>query len=338
MDCAFNVRTFYITLAVIWSLTIVAFLSKLLCGKVPTGTARSCLILTMTSAAFSLIEAILFLTKVPFYENMEKDTTDANHALSYTGTIFLSVALALWASLWCDVAGALAGPRSAQDTSIKQAVSQLSMVRRGYMVVAVLHVPICILRTFTEFKIGLQFWESTLIWTAWLFISACCVFTVFAVQMWLFVAKHLNNVKDTEKVQGLRLVTMVNLVEQMVYNLFLAAVGVLYFPEHSNSFGNIQLAYFTLLFGLYWMLHAQVLFFFLVVKPNDPFHSKPDLEMLMLLSHDEEESASKDAEKNSVVIGSPTSDPAEVTNPMPPPCLMVDDSESNESDWPESKL
>jgi len=334
MDCNFNVRTFYITLAIIWSITVVAFLLKLFLplGKAPTGTARTCLILTMTSAFFSLVEAILFLCKVPFYDSLA-DRTDANHSLSYIGTIFLSVALTLWAGLWCDVAGALAGHRSGHDTSTKHAASQLSIVRRGYAAVAIWHVPICVLRAATEFDVGLGFWESTLVWTVWLFISACCVFTVFAVQMWLFVAKHLHNVRDTQKVQGLRLVTLVNLVEQMVYNFFLAAVGVLYFPEHSNHFGNVQLAYFALLFGLYWMIHAQVLFFFLVVKSDDPMHSKTELEMLMLSSNVEEESASKDAE-NPVVMGSPTSKDVPTPVAFVPPQFTGD----SQDDWSESHL
>lgn len=328
MDCNFDVMTFYMIMAVIWSVTVVAFLMKLLLpwGKAPTGTARTCLILTMISSAFSSVESILFICKVPFLST-NADGNDANHALSYIGTTFLSIALSLWASLWCDVAGALAGPSGAQG---KHATLQLSIVRRGYLAVAILHVPFCLLRAATEFNIGLEHTESVQIWTAWLSISACCIFTVFAMQMWRFVARYLNNVKDSQKVQGLRTVTLVNLIEQMVYNLFLVAIGVLYFPEHSNRFGHVQLAYYTLLCGLYWMMHIQVLFFFLVVKSNDPFHSKTDLEQLMLCYH--EDWHTKDA-KNAVVVGSPTSkDAMAALGSVPPQFALQDESEFCESE------
>jgi len=335
LDCNFDVWTFYTTLAVIWALTVVALVVKLFHprGKAPTGTARSCLILTMTSATFSFVESILFLARTPFMDDLDtnpdrsRNRTDSNHVLSHLGSIFLVFALSHWASLWCDVAGALAGPSSTQDVSTKLAVRRLLIVRHGYAAIALWHVPMTMIRVATEFGYGLKFKQCTWVWSVWLFISACCIFTIFAVQMWCFVAKCLRNETNRLNLKGLRLVTLVNFWEQMLYNLCLPAIAVLYFPQHSNKFGRIQLAYFAVYFGLYWMMHIQVLFFFLVVETNDPFHSKRDLDMLLLMPNEGEEPASKNAE-NPVAIGSPTLSSQStcdvvpnLPSVVPPPCI-----------------
>lgn len=82
--------------------------------------------------------------------------------------------------------------------------------------------------------------------------------------------------------KGFRIVTLLNLWEQLIYNVLLGAVGVLYYWGFfwGTSFmdhGDVQAAYYGAYFALYWLMHAQILLFFSSVKPDDPFYSSSEL-------------------------------------------------------------
>ena len=90
------------------------------------------------------------------------------------------------------------------------------------------------------------------------------------------VAVLMYAVSKRLKLEGssLHTVTLLNLGEQIIYNLLYPVIGVLYFYCDFDANGALQALVFYLghLVGL-WVMHAQVVAFFFVCAVDDPFRS-----------------------------------------------------------------
>eukprot|EP00928_Gymnodinium_smaydae_P062104 TRINITY_DN46037_c0_g1_i1.p1 TRINITY_DN46037_c0_g1~~TRINITY_DN46037_c0_g1_i1.p1 ORF type:complete len:349 (-),score=52.61 TRINITY_DN46037_c0_g1_i1:414-1460(-) len=279
MDCAFDESSFWMAASYIWGLTTLVCVVKAYqcCRSPPRGLTRWCLLLTAASAACYCVDSVLHLRYgEPLMHKLQPREGHwyRDHPLVFVGSIFLGFALQLFAWLWCDVAGALSSLK-ADDGSSSTGRCMLLCIRWGYVAAALLNVPIAALMIWAEGDDSIGF-----AWGMWCFASACVAASVFAVQMWWFVRKHIRGVRGSE---GLWMITVANLLEQTIYNVCLVTAGALYYPELYNESGRIQSVVMSLLLTLFWIMHAQMLLFVIIVKPCDPMYSSKALEDIMAL-------------------------------------------------------
>lgn len=284
-DCSWNERHFYYVVAAFWSLTALIILARVcpLCHNAPRGYARSCLILTAISATFNVADAILYLD---LGQPRNSKAGYRHQPLVFAGSIFMVFALTLAARAWCDVAGALQRfiPQYKNSEDPRHICMQrvLGVVRTAYTLLLFFHIPVAVVRAMAGQRyelVGLD--ASILAWTVWCFLSACCGLTFLAILMWWVATKWLRHAPDSK---GLKQMTWVNLTEQVMYNICLGIVAMLYFSDAYSDYGIVQATYYVLYTALYWMMHAQVLVFFMVVKPNDPLYNEVEFTNLMSLT------------------------------------------------------
>jgi hypothetical protein len=98
----------------------------------------------------------------------------------------------------------------------------------------------------------------------------------------------------------LNTVTHLNLAEQVIFNVVLIACCIIYYTPDYERKGSLQAATFYLsnLVGN-WVVHIQVLLFFLACNKTDPFRSQYHFDQLM------QEPLDADANLPAKKIGSP---------------------------------
>jgi hypothetical protein len=119
------------------------------------------------------------------------------------------------------------------------------------------------------------------VWMGWCVVAVGCGFTLNSSLMWVHVRKSLSK---EALVGNFTKITKINLVEQLIFDLCLGVAGLLYLQPIYKEHGAVQATCYSLLALTAWMMHVQVLLFFVMATPDDPLYSKERLEDLLLLS------------------------------------------------------
>jgi len=313
LDCGFNEYPFYEWSSIVWLISAFFFVSYAFCScsrkrAAPTGMGRVCLLLIGVSSIFCSIDPFLVL-KLNDYSSFNPEGLWIYDPgpVSCIGSIFLMAALWLFARLWCSVVTALEKKYAKQDNSngTSAIAGKLATVLCSYKWVAILH---CFL------SIGLfsvAVWEQTggitaavfdiamLLYMIWCFISICCIFTGLAALMMYVTNVSLRDFAEGSRpvdmnglvpskaespapeLGSLRVVTRINLAEQVLYNVMLLVLGVLYLSEEYNKRGMVQCAVKVIYQLLIWVAHVQIIVFFIACDPMDPLYSKQVFVALM---------------------------------------------------------
>lgn len=267
------------TISIIWLVTACAFLIKALLSfrntATPSGLSRRCLLLAATSAACCGFDGLVALV---FDDPTNPDGEGYGYGTGNTiGSIFLMFSLCLFAHLWADVAEALAGIQGTKDGMGSPAMS-FRALRRGYDIIAVVNVPFAVAKAVAIYEGGDYFDRTNTAYLLWCLFSACLGLSGLSLLMWFIMAKYLE---QTPRTRNLRRVTCINVGEQGLYDICLLITGLLYMLPQYNQYGTVQGATYTLMFVLLWLMHAQVLLFFVVCDPEDPLYSQKDFDALL---------------------------------------------------------
>jgi hypothetical protein len=280
LDCSFDEWNFYFAWAIVWTITACVLVAMIMRSGTLTGRSRYCLALAGFSAFLSAVDSAIPII-IDQQPKLGPDQPGyANNPLSYVGTICLGFALYMFVDRWCEVAAYLEDRGNAGGGSVSFIARSLSLIRGGYKFMAFLHVPFALLRASSN-VIGGAFHNINIAWTAWLFVSTCCVLSVFAVLMFA-VARSLSNVPNSK---GVCSVATVNLCEQMLFNFGFLCVFTIYWIDNlSDAYhrsGNLIGACNALTYFGFWAMHIQVLFFFMVVNVRDPMFSGDEFRNLI---------------------------------------------------------
>mmetsp|Transcript_44904 Transcript_44904/g.81962 ORF Transcript_44904/g.81962 Transcript_44904/m.81962 type:complete len:426 (-) Transcript_44904:53-1330(-) len=303
LDCRFNEWNFHVASCVVWAVSAVALFALAVCGcsrcrAAPTGIARWCLLLTSLSALFASADAFL-VVKVNSKNawNPEGRWKYDPGPVSCLGSLFLMIGLWMFAGLWCRIVMALTRKYTAcgkkKTPATERLERHLQIIQRGYKWVAVIHTFTSTWMFVASIWVRSAFDISMLVYMAWCFTSICVVFTGLAVLMLHVTQVPLKDFSDgstqdlnmdgfmpstpkapVPELGSLRLVTRINLVEQVMYNVVLLVTGLLYLTDYYNQKGEVQAVVKAMFQFLMWVGHLQVLFFFIVCDPKtDPLYS-----------------------------------------------------------------
>jgi hypothetical protein len=287
-DCGFDERNFYIITSALWLVTSLVVASKafLPFGKAPTGTAKSCLLATAASSTFMSLDAMLYVLAGPHSRHEKTSSVIVDlcrkHVCNAIGTILLAFALRWFGWLWCTISGAL----EHNETSSTQ--MRRIIIKVIYDFVALVNVPfaICLVGSSEVAEIlGIDFLSryhiAKKLWMGWCVVAVGCGFTLNSSLMWIHVR---NSLSKEAMVGNFTKITKINLVEQLIFDLCLGVAGLLYLQPIYKQHGAVQASCYSLLALTAWMMHVQVLIFFVVATPDDPLYSKERLDDLLLLS------------------------------------------------------
>lgn len=300
-DCAFDEATFTIVFAVLWILTALPLLAWAMpCLRKQWSAsrlARASLLLAAASAVCSCADQILHL-KAGRLAGIEQ--TYGNMTLWGVGSIFLVFAICVFSCVWCDVASALAKLHAPE----RQSARIISIVRFTYKLMAALHVPFAALLSMHDYEfMRASFQEGWyMVWGAWLLFGTCVVLSGLAAAQYYIARFHLG---DLDGARSLQEIALINLVEQVFFDIFFVVYVTLYQSDNSESGSNIA-AYHSVGFLTYWAMHVQVVLFFAILGPTDPLYSQGDLDSLM----ERAERNAKDMEVPPTTMGSPVSNAA----------------------------
>merc|ERR1712100_708070 len=119
--------------------------------------------------------------------------------------------------------------------------------------------------------------------------------------------------KTKKNISQLRWVTILNFLEQLVFDVALIVIHRLYFSDNYISHGQVQAAYFILWFAVYWAMHFQILVFFRFIALSDE-------DQVGLLSNgpEVENEHDMDLEKNATEPTLPAVNRTECAGGLPP--------------------
>jgi len=279
-DCAFNEQALYGVLLVVFFVTTFLFLFQAWsvrkdARRAALGSGRSavvtgpqlCLLLAAGSSFCVFLDSFIMLGDLT-------NGTDNDHRFSFFGSILLFIALLLFANRWCRVVISLderlgAGQVQHGDHSRKQHLHRaMRVIQGGYCCLAILHIPFVVMRVTQSPNHDL----SVKLF-AWCLVVESVVLSLLAILMcWIAFKMRLSNTaegKTKDHIHQLCWVTLLNLAEQLIYDCAMIGVYRLYFSDGYMHYGNIQAAYFSLWFTVYWGMHVQLLLFFRFVTFSD---------------------------------------------------------------------
>ena len=324
MDCAFDESVFFAITAGLWLLTSLLFFAKAVLprGTAATGAARWCLLSMAMSSLCMSADALVYLLTRPHGGNFVTHGGNfVNQVFTALGTIFMGFGMRWFAWLWCKIVGALDSQASVRGHNHFLCTRLVRIVWWSYTILAFLNVPVALVLAVCGTSAGPSYHDGVTVWFSWVLFSACFAFSLTAVLMWIVAVKYLP---EDANVGSLVIVTKINLVEQLIYNLTLVFAGGLYMSPAYNKYGMVQAAVFALLFVAAWLMHIQMLIFFAVTQPDDPMYSQKQLKsLLLLISGELEVVAEATAGAVAVARGSPkakkttTPTPSKIGSPVP---------------------
>lgn len=291
-DCNFDEEVFYIILLAVFAVTTVLLIfqawavrkrekreSPYSSGRIAVVTRPQLSLLLAAGSSFCV-----FLDSFVVLGHM-RDPVKTDREFTFFGSIFLFISLVLFAQRWCHVVRGLEKRMLGRDahhddrfnTTQVGRKSCTGIVQRGYCALAILHIPFVVIRVvqWPNYDLGIKLFTYCV-------VAEAVALTIFAILMCYIAFKmRLCNIVqgDTRKfINQLCYVTLLNLVEQIIFDGAMIGIHRLFFSDYYMLHGNVQAAYFSLWFAVYWVMHIQVLLFFRFVTFSD--ESKVGLLML----------------------------------------------------------
>jgi hypothetical protein len=314
MDCAFDEFAFFAITASLWLLMSVLCFTKasLPRGSAPSGAARWCLLSTAASSLCLSADAVAYLLTGP---HGGKPPRFVNQVFMAVGTFFLGFGMRWFAWLWCTISDALDSQSSINSDGHLLGARLVRIVWWCYNLSAFVNVPFALVIAVSGTPVVPSYTGGVKVWYSWVLLSTCLVLTIAAVLMWICVTKCLPKAPN---VGSLITVTKINLVEQLIYIVALAAAGALCMSPAYNEYGMVQAAVFTLMFIPAWIMHIQMLIFFGITQSDDAFYSQKRLQCLLLLAapelRDVVDAVAAVADSDATVAAPK---PAKIGSPMP---------------------
>jgi len=287
LDCNFSEDLFLELTGVVMLITAGTFIWKACrrstAGHLPGSAARRCLLL---GAASSVCYALDGLSAAVLPDPIAAPTYPYRVGTAMTlATILPVFMLRTFVRLWVTVTRSLIELSKASAASGECSGGAggrhglaLRCIACAYDFWAFVHVPAAAVMTCSRYSWGPSFDIVILCWIGWSILTAVCLNSVLAVLMWHVVRQALGSF---QRAASLRRVTLVNLLEQVLYNLIFTTTIALYMPDAYHSYGAVQAGVYVGVFLLAWLVHAQVLLFFTVCDPNDPLYSDQGLQALV---------------------------------------------------------
>lgn len=274
LDCNFDERSFHITATVIWAATAVAF--GVFTGRVAWQNRPGCwhrptrcLIFVTAASVLRGLDHFLYLLRLVGFG-------------TYHGIADMLVLFALWSmvQMWEDVMTGLAR----RQGTLEEVAGQIRKVRYVTTAICVLQCPVslyCSLQTSNgwntrdEWITSFQTFMYLYFTSGYLTVGFGMTFT--AVTMWKCSKKiHAEST-------AIHRVSLLNLCEQLMYDVALVTVAALYFHPDYDKKGSLQAACFGIgtLFAV-WIMQGQIVLFFLACRSSDPFRCEAELSKLLV--------------------------------------------------------
>jgi hypothetical protein len=288
LDCGFREDRFHAVAAVVWFTTVLVTIpiALRLARHNKSHCARPAVVLhfvTLASALRGLDHTVYLLS----------DGASGYGTFMGAATVLLIFAVETAISRWADVVGVKAHREANREAKRRIWAAQLTM-----RLVVLMQVPASLYNSFqASYGWGCGNWSSICAPSTWHSFDEWVMIYVMVGVCTLgvgcsIVALLMYAVSVRLKLYGssLHMVSVLNLGEQVLYNVIYATLGVLYFVADfdangvrdfdSHGFYQALLFYLGHLVGL-WLMHAQVVAFFFVCAVEDPFRSDEHYELLL---------------------------------------------------------
>lgn len=270
LDCGFREDRFHAIAAFVWAASVFVSIpfALRLARHNKSHCARPAVVLYLVIIASALrgLEHTVYLWS---------DGESGYGTLMGLATALLIFAVEIAVSRWADVVGVKA--HSNREVKRRIWAAQLTM-----RLVVLLQVPSSLYNSFqASYGWGCGNWATICAPSSWhSFTEWVMIYTMVGVCTMgvgcSIVAVLMYTVSVRLKLHGssLHTVTLLNIGEQVIYNLVYAGLAGLYFVADFDAYGVYQALVFYLghIVGL-WLMHAQVVAFFFVCAVEDPFRS-----------------------------------------------------------------
>jgi heme/copper-type cytochrome/quinol oxidase subunit 4 len=195
--------------------------------------------------------------------------------LSTLGSILLVFAICAFSTAWCDVASATCVVHEC-DESWGRVISR---VRRTYKWMSLVHVPFALVFSIHDYEFVAASVNLTvmLMYGVWLAFGTLVVLSGLAFVQWYIARACFAHVDGA---RGLQHTALINMVQQLCFDLIIAVYIVLYASDTTNDGDHIA-AYHYLAFIAFWGMHVQVVLLFAVLGNTDPLYSQDDFASLL---------------------------------------------------------
>jgi hypothetical protein len=277
-DCDFDVGLYSAVTAVLWILTALPLLAWAMpCLRrqwAASKRARASLVLAAVSAFCCFLDDVLKFREDGY----------GNQTLWSLGSIFLVFAIRAFSTTWCDVASAL-GSLHAPGHGGERLITN---VRLTYKWMSMMHVPFALVFALHDYDFfceerGCTAFEVVVrVYGAWLFFGTVVVLSGLSCAQYYIARVYLAGV---EGVRSLQDTALINMVEQVLFDVLIFVYASLYLSDSESDGGNIA-AYHAVGFIIFWAMHVQVVLFFAVLGNADPMYSQGDMDALFLKAAD----------------------------------------------------
>ena len=271
LDCGFREDRFHIVAAWVWGASVLLYVP--LTARLARENARW----ARPAQATGLVTLASALRGLDHVVYLRSDGTSGYGTFMGPATVLIVLALNLVVALWADVVRT-----KPQAHEAERWLYRLQGISRGVVVV---QVPTSIYNSF-QVSHGWGYGDEDT-WPVdfdrWVPVYAGVGICTMGVGLSV-VAVLMYRVSVHLRLQGssLHTVVLINLAEQVVYDVFYILIAVLYFIADFDANGIFQAIVYYLghLVGL-WVMHAQIIAFFFVCREEDPFRSEDQLAKLL---------------------------------------------------------
>lgn len=274
-DCGFNEGLFCTFTAVFWILTALPLLAwSMPClrrGWNASAPARTSLLLAALSAVCCCLDDV-FKGTVASY---------GNQTLWCVGSVFLVFSVCVFAHQWCNVASALLDLHGRGGDAEAEGKLLISRVRLTYKWMSLMHIPFAALYSAHDYENirGANGGDTIMqVWGVWLLVGTIGGLSGLAIAQ-LYIARVC--LAKVESARSLHDTALINLVEQLFFDLLVVVYIALWMSDNRTEGSNIA-AYHSVGFVTFWAMHAQVVFFFAILGNTDPLYSQECLSKLLL--------------------------------------------------------
>lgn len=274
VNCDFDVSQYFTITAVIWILTAL----PLLAWATPclrrqwsaSRAARASLLFAAASTILCFVDGLLASVEAGY----------GKQTLSTLGSILLVFAIRAFSTAWCDVASATCVVH-ARDESWGRLITR---VRLTYKWMPLVHVPFALMFSIHDYCYVLPphlaasvNWTMMLMYGVWLAFGTLVVLSGLAFVQWYIARACFDHVDGA---RGLQHTALINMVQQLFFDLIIAVYIVLYASDTTNEGDHIA-AYHYLAFIAFWGMHLQVVLLFAVLGNTDPLYSQDEFASLL---------------------------------------------------------